>query len=436
MVKPIIIFWSWQSDHPTKISKSFVLDALEEATKEVSPAISEAQRDIEIDHDTKGVIGFVDINLTIKNKIDQSDHFVADLTPVGRTDNGKALPNPNVMIELGYALATKQPDEITVIANKNWFFGPGDLPFDIRTRRAPITYNLNENSSKSDIIAQRTSLVKSLKVAFSSLSSNLKSIRRGNEKSETSFGSLDDIFFTMENNFTDSLHGLSVKKEGLLESFSIPHAPFSFLIVRFKAEFIEIENKFLDSNRAGISQFSNIGETSVQLPSLSSPKGFICIEQSDDDEHRTMAVSKITNNNCYLHLVNYSITRSRDGSPFKGRTYSHTPLYGEHVRGAYIDFESVASGLAKGLVLAKKYQGFFNFENKFDFKFGLYSETLLPVKYKQETGSLIGSLTKIEIGQELFESGWKNMFESLGNGILDQVDIDTMIDHSFFKQAK
>lgn len=434
MTNPIIIFWSWQSDHPRKISKLFVLDALEEATKELSPAISQARRDFEIDHDTKGEIGFVDINLTIKTKIDQSDHFVANLTPVGRTTNGKALPNPNVMIELGYALATKKPEEITVIANKNWFQGPEDLPFDIRTRRAPITYNLSENSEKKDIKTEKTKLTKNLKAAFSLLLKNAKRVTQTDKESEGNTDILNK-FFRMENNFTNSLDGLSTKEKGKLRRYSIPHAPYSFLIIKFRPQHTSLENKLLDSSRKGISQFTGIGKNSKQSASLLNPKGFVCIEQSDDSPPHTMAVSKITSKGSYLHLVDYSVTCSKDGKLFKGNTYSHTPLYGEHIRGAYIDFNRVTSSLAKGLLLSKQYQHFFNFENIFDIKFGLYSETLLPVKYEGETGSLISSIFTIELMKEIYESGWKDLFQTLGDSILDQVDIDTTINLSTFEQT-
>lgn len=38
----------------------------------------------------------------IKDKIENSDIFVADITPIA-AEGAKQLPNPNVLIELGYA---------------------------------------------------------------------------------------------------------------------------------------------------------------------------------------------------------------------------------------------------------------------------------------------------------------------------------------------
>jgi hypothetical protein len=60
----------------------------------------------EIDHDTRGVAGTPPIAETILRKIDAASVFIADVTPVAVTDQGKQVANPNVLIELGYAKKT------------------------------------------------------------------------------------------------------------------------------------------------------------------------------------------------------------------------------------------------------------------------------------------------------------------------------------------
>jgi hypothetical protein len=57
-----------------------------------------------IDSDTQGVAGEPHVTEELLRKISESEFFAPDLTFVGRTDGGKLLPNPNVLIECGYAL--------------------------------------------------------------------------------------------------------------------------------------------------------------------------------------------------------------------------------------------------------------------------------------------------------------------------------------------
>ena len=141
------IFWSWQNDSDPRINRHFIRKALAKATQEAGDTLSleDAERP-ELDHDTKDTPGMVEITNTILRKISQSAVFVADLTPVGTTAQGKALPNPNVLIELGWALSELGPDRIIGILNTAIGL-PDDLPFDIRHRRA-LTYKLASESDK------------------------------------------------------------------------------------------------------------------------------------------------------------------------------------------------------------------------------------------------------------------------------------------------
>jgi hypothetical protein len=102
----------------------------------------------ELDHDTKGVPGLAAIADSIFRKIDTAHVFVADVTPIGKSLAGKWIANPNVLIELGYAKKALGPDRIVLVWNAA-FDGtaPEDLPFDLRHRRAPISYTLPVNSS-------------------------------------------------------------------------------------------------------------------------------------------------------------------------------------------------------------------------------------------------------------------------------------------------
>src|SRR5262245_10268053 len=97
------IFYAWQSDNDQTTNRYFIRDALKEAITALSrdDTIEDAPS---LDHDTKGEPGMPDVFQTILRKIEQAGIFVADMTIVGLTPAGKHLPNPNVMLELGYAL--------------------------------------------------------------------------------------------------------------------------------------------------------------------------------------------------------------------------------------------------------------------------------------------------------------------------------------------
>lgn len=144
------VFWSWQNDYKPESNRQFIRGALDEAVKQAAEELGlEPAERPELDHDTKNTPGMAEITNTILKKINESAVFVADLTPIGETDNGKALPNPNVMIELGWALKALGPDRIIAVMNTNSGYTPHDLPFDIRHRRA-MTYELAPSASKSD----------------------------------------------------------------------------------------------------------------------------------------------------------------------------------------------------------------------------------------------------------------------------------------------
>lgn len=134
------IFYSWQSDHPA--TRSFVRAALGLAADRASARVEDS---IRVDSGTQGIAGTAAIADTIFKKIDDAAVFVADVTFIGtsekKSDHGdlKRLPSPNVLVELGYAIARLGWDRIILVMNIE--FGPAErLPFDLRSRRYPTTF--------------------------------------------------------------------------------------------------------------------------------------------------------------------------------------------------------------------------------------------------------------------------------------------------------
>lgn len=161
------VFWSWQSDTPGKIGRHFVKKALEIAIKELQAEIEvdEPNRELHLDHDRKGVPGSPDLANTILEKIRATSIFIADVTPVGKTPNGKPVINPNVAIELGYALAHIGDKGLLMVLNSNY----GDresLPFDLKQKAGPIIFSIRPDATKDELKKEQRTLSGTFKVAI------------------------------------------------------------------------------------------------------------------------------------------------------------------------------------------------------------------------------------------------------------------------------
>lgn len=139
------IFYSWQSDLPNNSNRSFIEDCIKKAIKKLST--ENLNLDIAIDRDTKEVSGTPDIASTIFSKIDNASIFIADISFINSDFIGRKTPNPNVLVELGYAAKTIGWNNIICIFNTD--YGQiEDLPFDLRFRR-PLTYRIENQTNKS-----------------------------------------------------------------------------------------------------------------------------------------------------------------------------------------------------------------------------------------------------------------------------------------------
>ena len=116
------IFYSWQSDLSNNTNRGFIESAIEKAVKYIG---KDENFEIEpsIDRDTKGAPGAPNISQTILKKIQACDVFIADISIVtGDKEKGYRLsPNPNVLIELGYAISILGWDKIILICNDSYF---------------------------------------------------------------------------------------------------------------------------------------------------------------------------------------------------------------------------------------------------------------------------------------------------------------------------
>jgi hypothetical protein len=113
------------------------------------------------------VPGSPDLARIILEKIANCDVFVADVTPVGSVegDPNKRLINSNVAIELGYALGAVSDRAMLMVLNEA--YGTRDqLPFDLKHKAGPITYNLPGDATKEQLASERAKLVAVLRIAL------------------------------------------------------------------------------------------------------------------------------------------------------------------------------------------------------------------------------------------------------------------------------
>jgi hypothetical protein len=166
---PHHIFFSWQMDMDTGVSRNLIERALERAigTIKADADIEPADRELAVDRDTVDVLGSPPIVDTIFNKIDRAAVFVSDLSYVAERPNGRKSPNPNVLLEHGWAL--KSLGWRGIIGVMNTASGHPDqhpLPFDLQHFRRPILYACPADSTPEQRQAAKTDLAKKLTSAL------------------------------------------------------------------------------------------------------------------------------------------------------------------------------------------------------------------------------------------------------------------------------
>ena len=172
------VFYSWQSDLPNSTNRGFIQKALENAAKAIRTDESVEVEPV-IDRDTQGVAGSPNIAETILEKIKAAHVFVCDVSIINLEmiemlkekdliddlkTKPRPTPNPNVLLELGYAMdALTLSDKQIVMVMNTAYGGPGLLPFDLKMNRI-VTYH---NSAESkDRATERRKLQKILEKAL------------------------------------------------------------------------------------------------------------------------------------------------------------------------------------------------------------------------------------------------------------------------------
>ncbi|RZL45292.1 MAG: hypothetical protein EOP00_17765 [Pedobacter sp.] len=200
MKTKITVFYSWQSD--IKSNKNLIQNCIDKALKKIKQEgkIQAINLEINIDRDTKNKKGTPSIAHTIFDKIKECDIFIADVTIINnnffnRLTNNRLTSNPNVLIELGFAIEVLGWERIICLNDDN--ISPIEtLPFDIRGHRI-TRFNSSTLSFKDE-------LLQTLKFALGSIINDYDEILETRKK--TSLVEHDkNIFFRIQEIFPEYL---------------------------------------------------------------------------------------------------------------------------------------------------------------------------------------------------------------------------------------
>lgn len=204
------IFWSWQSDTPGKTGRHFIRQALLDAIEALKqpedieePTEREQKEALHLDHDRQGVPGSPDLARTILDKIGESAVFVADVTPVsviprreidGETITEKRNMNPNVAIELGYALRALGDEKFLMVLNT--YYGDRTfLPFDLAHKAGPITFCLPPTADRQERDKESAALTRRFVAMLTPYLRNATSAAPGSTVRRTSSTASAAIYF-------------------------------------------------------------------------------------------------------------------------------------------------------------------------------------------------------------------------------------------------
>ena len=135
------VFYSWQTSTPENENKQLILDQLNTAANK----LKKDGINLLIDQDSRNTTRKDSIDYIILQKIPSCDFFIGDITPILTNESGKIISNPNVMLELGYAVKVIGWARCILVWNSK-FGDVNNAPFDIRNRSIMI-YNSEKSNS-------------------------------------------------------------------------------------------------------------------------------------------------------------------------------------------------------------------------------------------------------------------------------------------------
>lgn len=135
------IFYSWQSDLASQYNRNYIKNLLNSFKKEHIGLVDDVVESV------GNCPGSPNISEAIIAEINKANIFVCDITPITEV-KGKALPNSNVLFELGYAVCRLGWERIICVSN-TVYSESSNMPFDIRQNR--ISQYRYSNKEKTEL---------------------------------------------------------------------------------------------------------------------------------------------------------------------------------------------------------------------------------------------------------------------------------------------
>lgn len=162
--KAFPVFYSWQSDLPEAGNLEFIRSVLDEVAGDLNGA-GGLNREVRRDEAIRDLPGSPNIAKAVFEKILRAEVFVCDLTKVAEASNHARVVrryiNPNVAMELGYAIRVLGWNRIILVVNTHYGKQAEDLPFDARGH-AMVRYHYPPGAGASEVEAAKDSLRKAL----------------------------------------------------------------------------------------------------------------------------------------------------------------------------------------------------------------------------------------------------------------------------------
>jgi hypothetical protein len=174
------IFFSWQSDTPARVGRTFLSETIRQAIEQLklSAGIEEAERMAAPgepgEPGEERAAGSPGHLKELLKRIDSAATVVADVTPIGQSLKGtdtrdgamRKFVDSDVALEAGYALHALGDRKLLLVFNAHYGWHD-DLPLDLRNRGGAIAFTLVPNASRPEIEAERKKLVGKLMAALS-----------------------------------------------------------------------------------------------------------------------------------------------------------------------------------------------------------------------------------------------------------------------------
>lgn len=155
------IFFSWQSDLDKAATTNFIRNAIKFSKKELESKNKNIK--FTLDEATRDLTGSPHIPNSIFNKILNSDIFICDITTINNDDKViRKTPNPNVLIELGFAAAILGWNRIIMLFNESFGDFNIETPFDLEKRRITLFSHKNGAGDKyylGDVLTYAINLI-------------------------------------------------------------------------------------------------------------------------------------------------------------------------------------------------------------------------------------------------------------------------------------